>query len=377
MNRRRRLIFWGPGHIGGAALREVLTDYRDEYEVVGARVYSPAKDGRDIGELVGLDPIGVNATTDVEAILALDADCVVFTPLPLDHAQVTADAIALLRSGKSVVTTTTFHYPQLHGPEFELLAEACQAGSATLHGTGVHPNFMVERLVTTLTGLFTDVRHVRFVEACESSKALSAMAPEFLAAIGFGQPLETITPSGPGSLLVDPYYHGIIAATADALYGAHPSEVRIEHDHFGLPADRDYPFSNVTIREGTAMTLVHVHRGYLGDHHFFTNEEYYYVGQEQRTVGPQGPPFGPYRGDANYAIEIQGEPNNLSLQLDLEAVRNDDIPVITYLSVVPLLQAIATTIDAAPGILQATVTPHFRAQPGRDRQSVSASNGSS
>jgi hypothetical protein len=70
-------------------------------------------------------------------------------------------------------------------------------------------------------------------------------------------------------------------------------------------------------------------------------------------------------------------PNNLSLPLDLEAVRNDDIPVITYLSVVPLLQAIAMTIDGAPGILQATVTPHFRAQPSRDRQGASASNSSS
>jgi len=371
MSSRRRLIFWGPGHIGGAVLREVLTDYRDEYEVVGARVYSAAKDGQDIGELVGVDPIGINATTDVEAILALDADCVVFTPLPLDHAQVTADAIALLRSGKNVVTTTAFHYPQLDPAEYEQLTEACQAGHATLHGTGIHPNFMVERLVTTLTGLFTDIQHIRFVEACEITKALSAMGPEFLAVIGFGQPLDAITPAGAGSTLVDPYYHGVIAATAEALYGADPSEVRFEHDHFGIPADRDYSFPNSTIREGTAMTLVHVHRGYIGDHHFFTNEEYYYVGPERRTVGAQGPPFGDYRGDANYAVEIQGDPHNLTLQLDLEAVRNDDIPVITYLSVVPLLQAIATTIDAAPGIMQADVTPHFKARLGGARQAAS------
>jgi 4-hydroxy-tetrahydrodipicolinate reductase len=363
MTARHRLIFWGPGHVGGAVLREVLQQHADEYEVVGARVYSPAKDGRDIGELAGLDPIGVAATTNAEAILALEADCVVYTPQPLDMAQVTADAIALLRSRKNVVTTTTFHFPQLQGPEYvERLEDACRAGGATLHGTGVHPNFMVERLVMTLTGLFTDVRHIRLVEACESSKALAEMAPEFLAVIGFGEPLERITPEGPGALLVNPYYQGVIAHTAATLFGADPNDVRFEHEHFGIPADRDYVFPNVTIAKGTAMTLVHVHRGYLGDHHFFTNEEYYYVGHEQRTVGPQGPPFGPYRGDSNYVIEVQGEPSNLSLQLDLEATRDDNIPVVTYLSVVPLLQSVRTTIDAEPGILHAHVEPHFRSR---------------
>jgi 4-hydroxy-tetrahydrodipicolinate reductase len=361
MGQRKRVIFWGPGHIGGATLREVLRR-PDEYEVVGARVYSPAKEGRDVGELVGMSPIGVAATSDVDAILALDADCVVFTPLPLDRDQVTADAIALLRSGKNVVTTTTFHYPQLHGADYvHELEDACQAGHVTLHGTGVHPSFMVERLIMTLTGVFTDVRHVRLAEACETSRALSEMAPEFLALIGFGQPLEQITPEGPGAMLVNPYYHGTIAYAANALYGADPQDVRFEHEHFGIAADRDHVFPNVTIAAGTALTLVHVHRGYLGDHHFFTNEEYYYVGADGRTVGDSGPPFGPYRGDANYAIEIKGDPSDLTLQLDLEDTRRDNVPTITYLSVVPLLQSIEHAINAEPGILHPNVAPHWRA----------------
>jgi hypothetical protein len=360
MGRPHRLIFWGPGHIGGAVLREVLRR-PDEFEVVGARIYSPEKRGRDIGELVGADPIGLAATNDPDEILALDADCVVYTPLPLDRDQVTDDAIALLRSGKNVVSTTTFHYPQLHGAAYVArLEDACEAGAATLHGTGIHPSFMVERLILTLTGLFTDVRHTRLVEACESSKALAEMGPEFLSVIGFGEPLDQITPDGPGALLVDPYYHGTIAYAASALYGAAPEDVRFEHDHFGIAADREYRFPNVTIAGGTAMTLVHVHRGYIGDHHFFTNEEYYYVGAERRTVGPQGPPFGPFRGDANYVIEVTGEPNDLTLQLDWEPTRDDSVPAITYLSVVPLLQSIEIAIEAAPGILHPHVEPHFR-----------------
>lgn len=358
---RRRLIFWGPGHIGGAALREVLK-HPDQFEVVGARVYNPDKHGRDVGELVGVAPIGVAATTDTQEILALDADCVVFTPLPLDHDQITKDAVALLRSGKNVVTTTTFHYPQLHGSDdVELLESACQFGGATLHGTGIHPSFMAERLVMTLTGLFTDVRHIRLAEACNTSKALHEMTPEFLAVIGFGQPMEAITPQGVGAMLVNPYYHGVMGYVADALFGAAPDQLRFEHDHFGLAADRDYIFPNVTIEQGTALTLVHQHRGYIGDHHFFTNEEYYYVGEEHRTVGASGPPFGPYSGDANYAVHVMGDPFDLTLQLDLTPTRTDNVPAITYLSVVPLVQSIDLAISAEPGLLHPIVEPHFRA----------------
>ncbi|MGH3584041.1 MAG: dihydrodipicolinate reductase, partial [Mycobacterium sp.] len=56
-----------------------IVDHREDLELVGVRVYSEAKDGRDAGELIGRPPVGVTATTDTAAILALDADCVIYT----------------------------------------------------------------------------------------------------------------------------------------------------------------------------------------------------------------------------------------------------------------------------------------------------------
>ena len=45
MSKRYKVIFWGPGNIGGTALRMALE--RPEFEVVGAKVWSPDKDGVD------------------------------------------------------------------------------------------------------------------------------------------------------------------------------------------------------------------------------------------------------------------------------------------------------------------------------------------
>lgn len=105
-----RLIFWAPGHVGGTALRCALS--RPEFEVVGALVYSPEKDGVDVGELVGTPPVGVTATRDKEAILALDADCVIHAPqAAIDESEMVEDVARLLESGKNVISVTSFFHP--------------------------------------------------------------------------------------------------------------------------------------------------------------------------------------------------------------------------------------------------------------------------
>ena len=72
--------------MGRAAIAGVVA--HPELELVGCWVHSPDKAGRDVGELCGLGPIGVRATYDVEALLALDADCVIYSPIMADPAVV-------------------------------------------------------------------------------------------------------------------------------------------------------------------------------------------------------------------------------------------------------------------------------------------------
>lgn len=93
-----RVVQWATGGVGVAAINGVLE--HPDLELVGCWVHSEAKAGKDVGELIGAEPIGVTATNSVEEILALDADAVIYSPLLPDPKEVTA----LLRSGKNVVT---------------------------------------------------------------------------------------------------------------------------------------------------------------------------------------------------------------------------------------------------------------------------------
>ncbi|SDQ40465.1 dihydrodipicolinate reductase [Thermostaphylospora chromogena] len=166
-----RVIQWATGAVGRSALRSVLT--RPEFELAGVLVYDPDKIGVDAGELVGLSPVGVRCTDDVERVLKLEADCVLHMPLPASYFGdgVGSDVetiCALLASGKNVITTTGFVYPRCYGSGLvERLEDACRAGGTTLHGTGVIPGFMSDLLPLTMTALSSRVDHIYVRESSD------------------------------------------------------------------------------------------------------------------------------------------------------------------------------------------------------------------
>src|SRR3954452_10567516 len=100
-----RVIQWATGGVGRAAIEGVLA--HPDLELAGCWVHSDAKDGQDVGSLIGGEAIGVAATRDIDALLALDADAVVYSPFMADPAVV----VRILESGKNVVTPLGWFFP--------------------------------------------------------------------------------------------------------------------------------------------------------------------------------------------------------------------------------------------------------------------------
>ncbi|MCW2494739.1 hypothetical protein [Jatrophihabitans sp.] len=151
-----RVIQWATGSVGKAAIEAVLA--HPELELVGCWVHSAAKDGRDVGELIGIDPIGVPACADADAVLAIEADCVVYAPLVPDPREVEA----ILRSGKNVVTPVGWFYQAPRDAPLDAAARDC---GVTLHGTGINPGGITELfplMISSLTSAVTFVRGEEF-----------------------------------------------------------------------------------------------------------------------------------------------------------------------------------------------------------------------
>src|ERR1700749_1005326 len=91
---RLRVVQWTTGYVGKETVAAIVA--RPDLELVGVFAHDPGKVGRDAAELCGLaEPTGVIRTADVDALLALKPDCVVFPSLHLD-----VDMIAkILRAG--------------------------------------------------------------------------------------------------------------------------------------------------------------------------------------------------------------------------------------------------------------------------------------
>jgi len=161
-----RVILWGTGFVGRAVLRDLLS--HPAYDVVGVLVNDPAKEGRDVGELAGVAPVGLKATRDVTSTLALPAEALAyFGPSALHMATNLENLCAALRAGKNVVETTAgaFQNPRRVPPELRApIEEACAAGGVSFFSGGIDPGFGNDLLPLTLLGLCGRVDSVRTTE---------------------------------------------------------------------------------------------------------------------------------------------------------------------------------------------------------------------
>jgi hypothetical protein len=229
-----RVVQWATGAIGSAQLREVID--RPDLELVGLYVYSPSKVGVDAGTLVGRPPTGIVATNDASAILELEAELVLHAASKAfpDNSN-TDDIVALLTSGKNVITTTSYnHLPTFGSDADQRIRHACAQGRTRFHAAGEHPGFMFERLATSLTALSQRVDKITVQEYVDC-RAVSAR--EMLVDLmGMGKRPDEISVESAMFRAVSVQYEQSLAAAADVL-GLRFDEIRRAVQTATLPYD--------------------------------------------------------------------------------------------------------------------------------------------
>jgi hypothetical protein len=218
-----RVVQWATGPVGAAQLREVIDN--SDFELAGVFVYDPAKVGVDAGALVDRPPTGVVATNEKAAILSLDADLVLHaaSKAGADNTN-TDDIVALLESGKDVITTTSYsHLPTYGRDTHRRISQACERGGARFHAAGEHPGFMFERLAVGITALSQRVDRITVQEFVDCSGISERRMLVDL--MGMGKRPEEITTESPMFRAVSSQYEQALGAAADVL-GLSLDEIR-------------------------------------------------------------------------------------------------------------------------------------------------------
>jgi hypothetical protein len=326
-----KVIQWATGTVGKVSLRHMIEN--PFLELVGVLVFNPEKVGVDAGDLVGLPKTGVLATDDVEAIIALGADCVHFAPMLQDLDMV----CRLLRSGKNVVSTIGpfFKYAP-NAADVEKLEAACRDGGTSFHGCGIHPGYVGDILPMTLTRLMDRIDCLKVYEIADKQTTPSV----YIEFMGFGLEPDELR-SKPNVMEQAKVTFGESMAMVLAGLGKQVEDLTETHEIALARNDIAYPGG--IIRKGTVAGQHWEWTMWTDGRPVLVYHLYYFLGNDTE---PQW-----NLGESRHRIVFEGNPNmEMTLKATPDADGASHFLGITWTALLGAT-AIPQVCDARPGVV--------------------------
>ncbi|RDH75004.1 diacylglycerol kinase [Mycolicibacterium moriokaense] len=337
-----RVALIGTGNVGKPALVQLINDSR--FELTGVWVSSDAKAGKDVGELAGLGvSTGITATTDLDAVLATEPECAVYTALADNRLpEALEDYRRILSAGVNVVGSSAvfLQYPWQVIPE-ELLKpieDAAAAGKASLFVNGIDPGFANDLLPLALAGTCQSIEQIRCMEIINYDTYDSADV--MVGVMGFGRPLDEIP------MLLQP---GVLSLAWGSVVrqlaaGLGISLDEVNETYVREPAPEDFDIASGHIPKGSAAALRFEVRGMVDGNAAVVLE---HVTRLRNDLCPDWPQ--PAQEGGSYRIEITGEPS-YAMDLCLSSPNGDHNHAGLVATAARVINAIPAVVAAAPGV---------------------------
>jgi 2,4-diaminopentanoate dehydrogenase len=350
---------WGPGSMGVIALRSVID--HPELELTDLVVHSDAKAGRDAGELCGIASVGVLATQDPAAMLAGDADAVVYAAganlRPLDAVE---DMVSILRAGKNVVSCSVVPlvFPDAVDPAFtDPLRQAALDGGVSFFTTGIDSGFANDVLPLVLTGVSRVIESVRVTEMFNYATYPDQAAVYEI--LGFGKPPEY--PAFAAQPGIFTFGWGPVLHQLAAGLGVKIDNIEENNERVAALESFDTPTGH--IEAGTIAAMRSTLTGYVGDKPTFVVDHVSRMRddiaqdwpQPHISLAPKDLGFGPASGRGVYRVEIEGSP---TMRCEFEMAEDHDHDLGARIAGSSrMVNAIPAVCAAEPGLLSALDLP--------------------
>src|SRR3954469_5080941 len=331
---RFRVVQWTTGNVGKSSVAAIAAN--PNLDLVGCYAWSPEKVGKDVGELCGIAPLGVTATNDVDALLALKPDCVVYNPMWQDPDEL----VRILEAGVNVVSTAAFINGRGLGADRDRIADACARGGSSMFGTGISPGW-IELLAIVSANICDRIDKVTINEGSDTTLYDS---PDTERPAGFGRPIDD--PELPGMAAKGTAVFGeAVAMVADAL-GVELDEIVCEAEY--AQTTEDVVMDSWTIPAGCVAGVAASWQGRLGDR---TVVELNVRWKKGQTLDPD------WTIEEGHVVTIDGRP---TVRMKIDYLPPPDFEATTFaefmvlgmiMTAMPAINAIPYVVAAAPGIV--------------------------
>jgi len=167
-----KLAFFGLGTIGREILKTAFL--KRNFKIVGGVDVNPDIVGRDLGELIGEEKLGVNVVDSIKKIEEADVavhstSSFLKTTLPQFK--------EIMEAGFNVISTCEeLFYPfHFHKEEAEMLDKIAKENGVSILGAGINPGFVLDTLVSFITTASRDIEKItaeRYLDASKRRKQL-------------------------------------------------------------------------------------------------------------------------------------------------------------------------------------------------------------
>jgi 2,4-diaminopentanoate dehydrogenase len=344
-----RTVVWSTGGVGSIAIDAIRC--RPDLELVGVWVHSDEKVGKDAGELAGGDPIGIAATNDAEALIALRPDCVVYAASGPDRdAGAVPDYLRLLGAGINVVSTSStslVYPPAYYSPQWRgQLEAAATAGNVSFYVSGIFPGFGSDQLALLLATQSKKIDCVKVTEVALNDHY--PVADVMMNGMGFGHPLD-FEPLLKSPGYIEMAWQAPIYLIAAGL-GAEVSEVRSSLDR--RITDRDIEVAFGTIPAGTCGAVSTRAAGVVNGREAIVIE---HIIRMARDVAPD---WLSSEFDATYRVDIEGDPD-IHCSMSLGAAEGHGAGhAAMAATAMRVVNAIPYVVDAPAGLLSSLDMPN-------------------
>jgi len=343
--RRYRIVHVGTGLTGREALRAIIDD--PVLELVGVTVSTPEKVGVDAGQLCGTADVGVSATGDMSAVLALAPDCVAYCATAVRREEeAIADIARYLEAGINVVTFSTIPlvYPAAAPSEWrDALESAAAKGNSTFYATGSEPGFISLNIPTALLAGAGRVDSYRMDEYALDLDKAYPIWDVLHESMGFGKP-DGHVPVRIASGKVHKDWETVVRYIADIL-GFQLDGIELDWETLLAPTDLKTALG--VISEGTICA----HRWQLaGVVNARPVVAVQYFATVSSTPWPDRWPKPAREGEGGMVFRVEGSPG-MSLELHLKQSATDRVNPGVAVTAMAAVNAIPAVVDAPPGVI--------------------------